>query len=216
MNYDIGYIHMKGFSSGDSISIQNYADSLQLLIKSIDNHSLKGWILDLRENSGGNCWPMLTGLGPLLGNGNCGYFIDNDQNRSSWFYRSGAAGIDSVAITQVSIEPYELLDSKLPIAVLTGPQTASSGEVVATAFRNKTKAKSFGESTMGLSSGNAPYMLSDGSMILLTTSIYADRLGNLYGKKIRPDKYIKFSYQEVGKPDDPVIKNALDWIYNSN
>ena len=69
---------------------------------------------------------------------------------------------------------------------------------------------------MGLSSGNAPYMLSDGSMILLTTSIYADRLGNLYGKKIRPDKYIKFSYQEVGKPDDPVIKNALDWIYNSN
>ncbi len=216
MNFDIGYIHMRGFSSGDSISIQNYADSLQLLIKSIDNHSLKGWILDLRENSGGNCWPMLTGLGPLLGNGNCGYFIDNNQNRSSWFYRSGAAGIDSVAITQVSMEPYELLDSKHPIAVLTGSQTASSGEVVVTAFRNKNNAKSFGESTAGLSTGNATYKLSDGSMILLTTSIYADRLGNLYGKEIRPDEFIKFSYQKVGKPGDPVIKSALDWIYKSN
>ncbi|MEA2097332.1 MAG: S41 family peptidase [Candidatus Cloacimonadota bacterium] len=213
---NIGYLHMKGFSSGDSISIQNYADSLQLLIKSIDNYNLKGWILDIRENTGGNCWPMLTGIGPLLNDGICGYFIHNDQKRYSWFYRAGAAGIDSVAITQLSIEPYKLLDIKLPIAVLTGSKTGSSGEIVATAFRNKNNTKSFGENTAGLSTANTPYMLSDGSMILLTTSIYADRLGNLYGNELIPDRYIKFSYQEVGKQNDPVIKSALNWIYKKN
>lgn len=55
LNQNIGYIHMKGFSSGDSISIQQYADSLQNLIKIIDNKNLKGWIIDLRDNTGGNC-----------------------------------------------------------------------------------------------------------------------------------------------------------------
>ena len=63
---------MKGFNNVDSINRIKYADSLQYQIKLMDNKYIKGWILDLRENSGGNCWPMLTGLGPLLGNGICG------------------------------------------------------------------------------------------------------------------------------------------------
>lgn len=215
LNDNIGYVQLKGFSSGDSISIQNYADSLQQQIKLIDNQNLKGWVLDLRENSGGNCWPMLTGLGPLLGNGICGYFIDNNQTRSSWFYQNGVSGVNSFAITKVSKQPYKLLNNLNPIAVLTGPQTASSGEVVVIAFHNKSNAKSFGESTAGLSTGNANFELSDGSMILLTTSIYADRQGNVFGKKISPDEMIKFSYQSIGQPNDPVIKRAMDWIYEN-
>ena len=41
LNKYIGNIHMKGFSSGDSVSIRQYADSLQNEIKSIDNENLK-------------------------------------------------------------------------------------------------------------------------------------------------------------------------------
>ncbi len=111
LNENIGYINMKGFSSGDSISIQKYADSLQNQIKSIDNKNLNGWILDLRENTGGNCWPMLTGIGPLLGNGICGFFIDNIGQKSSWFYRDGESGINNTTITKISKQPYELLNS---------------------------------------------------------------------------------------------------------
>ncbi|TDN95386.1 peptidase S41-like protein [Sunxiuqinia elliptica] len=211
-NQGIGYIHMKGFGSGDSISIQQYADSLQNQIKSIDNENLKGWIIDLRENKGGNCWPMLTGLGPFLGNGICGYFIDNKQKKSSWFYRDGESGIDSMIIAKVSKRPYHLINDLNPIAILTGHQTASSGEVVVTAFHNKSNARSFGEPTRGLSTGNANYTLSDGSMIFLTRSIYSDREGNVFGGKIEPDEIIKFSYQSIGQPDDPVIKKAMEWI----
>jgi C-terminal processing protease CtpA/Prc len=212
LNQNIGYIHMKGFSSGDSISILQYADSLQAEIKSIDNKKLKGWILDLRENTGGNCWPMLTGLGPLLGNGICGYFIDNNNKKSSWFYRDGESGVDSFSIVKVSERPYHLINDLNPIAVLTGNKTASSGEVVVTAFHCKSNTKSFGEPTRGLSTGNANYTLSDGSMILLTGSIYADREGNVFGGKIKPDEIINFSYQSIGQPYDYVIKKAMDWI----
>ena len=212
LNQNIGYINMKGFGSGDSISIRQYADSLQNQIKSIDNENLKGWIIDLRENTGGNCWPMLTGLGPLLGNGICGYFIDNKQKKSSWFYRDGKSGIDSVAIAKVSKRPYHLINDLNPIAILTGHQTASSGEIVVIAFHNKNNVRSFGEPTRGLSTGNANYTLSDSSMILLTRSIDADRQGNIFGGKVKPDETIKFSYQSIGHPYDPVIKKAMEWI----
>lgn len=55
LNSDIGYLKIKEFNIRDSTSIQIYTDSLQQIIKSIDNKNLKGWILDLRENRGGNC-----------------------------------------------------------------------------------------------------------------------------------------------------------------
>ena len=197
------------------MSIRQYADSLQNLIKSIDNVKLKGWVLDIRENNGGNCWPMLAGLGPLLGEGVCGYFISNDHRRSSWFYQNGKSGIDSFAMVSINTKPYTLINKLNPIAVLTGNHTASSGEVVATAFRKKNNFRSFGESTCGLSTGNAPYKLSDGSMLILTQSIYADREGHIFGKRIEPDEKITFSYQSIGQPNDPVIKKAMDWIYEN-
>lgn len=210
---NIGYIHMKGFHSGDSLSIQKYADSLQHLIKSIDRENLNGWILDLRENIGGNCWPMLTGIGPLLGNGICGYFIDKDGQKDSWYYHDGVSGINNVPITKLSTEPYELFNNSKPIAILTGYKTGSAGEVIVTAFHDKPNAKSFGTSTAGLSTGNENFKLSDGSMIFLTTAIYADRNGNAFGGKIIPDEFVNISYNSLGQSNDRVIDKAIAWIY---
>ncbi len=206
---------MHGFSSGDSIAILNYANALQALIKSIDDKKIKGWILDRRDNVGGNCWPMLTGLGPLLGNGICGYFVDNNGKKSAWYYKDGITGVDLFENTKVSTEPYILLNEEHHIAVLTGQHTASSGEVIVTAFRRKVNAKSFGESTAGLSTGNADFELSDGSIIFLTTSVYADRKGNMYGGKIAPDSIVPFTYQGLSIDNDQVIKSAMDWIYKN-
>lgn len=212
INTTIGYIQMKGFSSGDKISLTTYADSLQNLIKSIDNKHINGWILDLRKNNGGNCWPMLAGIGPLLGEGVCGYFINNKGERSSWYYESGASGINNKPIVKTSIKPYKLINALNPIAVLTGNKTASSGEVIVTAFHNKNYSKSFGGFTAGLTTGNKSFKLSDGSLIFLTISNYADRKGTVFGKEIHPDEKIEFSYEVMEKTNDPVIKRAIQWI----
>lgn len=214
---NIGYLHLKSFISGDSIAIQKYADSLQYKIKSIDNTNLKGWVLDLRKNSGGNCWPMLAGLGPLLGDGICGYFIGNNKTKSSWFYNYGKSGINSKTIVQVSRTPHQLFNSSNPIAILTGPETGSSGEIVVTAFHNKSNTKSFGEPTAGLTTGNADFELSDGSMIFLATSIYADRQEEVFTNRIQPDEKINFShYIPLDFTDDPVVKAAVNWIINDS
>lgn len=208
---DIAYIEMRGFGSGDSVSLRQYANELQSLIKSLDSPTIEGWVLDLRKNGGGNCWPMLAGIGPLLGNGVCGYFVNNTRYKSPWYYSDGKAGINSVPICRVSNASYNLLNSENPIAILTGSYTASSGEVVVTSFRGKTNAKSFGQSTRGLSTGNSSFKLSDGSMILLTTSIYADRNGTIYGGEIMPDVLEDFDYKDMNSQDN-VVKRAIDWI----
>lgn len=212
LDNEIGYITMQGFSSGDSASIADYANHLQQLIKSIDSKKIKGWIVDLRQNSGGNCYPMLAGLGPLLGEGTCGYFVDRRQNKKAWYYEQGRAGVQSSAMAKVTGIPYKLFNANNPIAVLTGQWTASSGEVMVASFRGKANSKSFGSPTAGLSTGNADFTLSDGAMIFLTSSVYADRLGNLYGGKIQPDVLEPFEYKDINHDSDSVIKRAIAWI----
>ena len=49
---------------------------IQDQIKIMDHPYNIGWIVDLRGNGGGNMWPMLAGIGPILGEGIAGYFID--------------------------------------------------------------------------------------------------------------------------------------------
>lgn len=207
---DIGVIEMFGFGSGDPVTLTEYADEMQALIKSMDRNDIKGWILDVRSNTGGNCWPMLAGVGPLLGEGTCGYF-QSGNSKSRWYYKDGKSGVDSNPICSVSKEPYRLL-KQTPVAVLTGSRTASSGEVVVTAFRGKENARSFGQATGGYSTGNQNFTLSDGSMIFLTTSVYVDRNMNRYGSKITPDELVPFEYQTQPSEEDPVIKAAVEWI----
>ncbi len=76
-----------------------------------DSKNLLGWIVDLRWNSGGNMWPMIAGIGPLLGNGTYGYFID--ENESSWGYQNGASVINGNPVVAIS-SPYKLLNPTPP------------------------------------------------------------------------------------------------------
>jgi len=185
------YLKMPSVSSGSATMNTYFANQLHNLLDSLDRSRPQGWILDLRGNGGGNCWPMLAGIGPLLGEGVCGYFmVPGGEKPETWFYRKGASGIGKNAITKVSRKPYKLHQKRVPVAVLTGPRTGSSGEVVTVAFCKRPNTRSFGEPTAGLSTGNQNYPLRDGAQILLTTTIYADREGVLYGSKVVPDEVL--------------------------
>ena len=52
-------------------------------------------------------------------------------------------------------------------------------------------------------------------MILVTTSIYADRNGNAYGGKIEPDVLIDSDNEEMDVVDEPIVKQAIEWIAGS-
>lgn len=192
---DIGYIKIDAFSGqGTTAAVQ--AETIVNRIKLADGPLIRGWIVDLRGNTGGNMWPMLSGVEPILGEGPWGYFIDSDNNADAWEKNYGS-------YIKVNY-PYTLQKPNPKVAVLTDGATASSGEAIAVAFRGRPNTKSFGRPTCGVSTANQGFPFLDGSSLILTVSTMADRNKTMYGKAIEPD--VNETNQEV------YLQKALDWL----
>ena len=215
----VAYLRVPGFG-GSAKAATAFADTLQHLIARLDAQAPCGWIVDLRTNTGGNMWPMLAGLGPILGEGDVGTFVGPDGNQTDWWYRDGQAGLrqdtpagaGATPAAEVSREPYQLQRPRPPVAVLTGPRTASSGEAMAVAFRGRPQTRSFGQATAGLSTSNQGFLLSDGARLLLTTATFADRDGTLYGTALEPDVPVPPQDGLPPLPEDAVVEAAQSWL----
>jgi carboxyl-terminal processing protease len=211
-----GWIRTVAFSGGDAPAIA-HAVTYHTLIRGVDESITGGacaWIVDARQNGGGNMWPMLTGLSGLLPEGRAGSFVAPDSSRSEWIVRLGAvSGVDrwgSFGILNIP-QPYRLRRERPAIALLFGPGTASSGEAMSVAFLGLPTVRTFGQPTLGLSTANAGYPLSDGSTMLVTVSVFADRTGRMYGDRIPPDTVINAPLNQDPAMDQTVAA-ARRWL----
>ncbi|HEY4107846.1 S41 family peptidase [Puia sp.] len=206
----IGYLTIPWVSTDDSLICQRIADSLQHVIARLDTRGISRWIIDLRKNSGGNCWPMLTGLGPLLGDGVYGYFVASGE-RIPISYRDGSAIQGRHVRCRVSHTGYHPRHEHPSIVVLTGRRTVSAGEIVALAFRGREQTCLMGEPTAGLTTANATYSLSDRSMLVLSVCQEADRTGTICEGSIQPDKLVAAG--NIPAPgQDPARAAAINWL----
>ena len=201
---DIGYVRVTAFSGADAAAVRTFADSVQDQIRVADRPDLSGWIVDLRGNGGGNMWPMLAGVGAVLGDGIAGYFIPPGGTASAWAYANGASTNNGFAQAMVS-SAYVVARTSPRVAVLTDNLVASSGEAVAISFRARPNTRSFGTATCGLSTANQTYRLSDGAMLYLTVAVMADRTRTPYGDSIGPD--------EIVPGDAAVVERAIAWLH---
>jgi len=184
----IAYLDVPWLSTADKNICTAFADSLQQLIAGYDQQGINKWIIDLRRNTGGNCWPMLAGLGPLLGNGVYGYFV-SDSEKIPFSYTNGVMMQGKYGRCTVT-NPYMCSPTDETIVVLTGGNTSSAGEIVALAFKGMDKVYLYGEPTAGLTTANATYTLSDGALLVLTVCKEADRKGRICEGRILPDKTV--------------------------
>lgn len=185
----IAYLTVPWVSTTDSAICTMIADSIQHLIADLDRQNPGGWIIDLRKNTGGNCWPMLAGIGPLLGNGTCGYFV-SAKEKIPIIYNNGTAFQGRYRRCSTGKPGYTLKTTQKPIIVLTGNRTVSSGEIVALAFKGKEQVAFYGEPTAGYTTANATYTLSDNSMLVLSVCQEADRNGKICEGRIMPDETV--------------------------
>lgn len=198
----IGYVRVDGFSSNDSQQERAFAQTIQDQIAEQDNAAITGWIVDLRNNTGGNMWPMVAGLGPLFDSTLLGHFVDADGQFSAWGYDNGRAYSRNQTLVRLE-QPYTLLNPLPKIAVLSSKRVASSGEATLIAFKQQANVRFFGSDTCGLSTGNSGFTLSDGSILLLTTVITADREQNVYGKEVAVD--------QASAPQN-TLAEAVSWL----
>lgn len=200
---EIGYLEVPAISSTDRWICEKMSDSLQSLIAHLDRSGVKHWIIDLRKNTGGNCWPMLTGIGPLLQTDTCVYFIRNEE-RVPVIYKNGKTYQGKYERCGTSQPGYQLANKPLQIIVLTGNRTASSGEIVALAFRGMKETTMMGLPTAGLTTANATYQLSNNAMLVLSVCQEADRKGRIQEGRMKPDIIIESKYGE-----DTALQEAL-------
>src|SRR5688572_12745032 len=205
MPVNVGYVKVNGFT-GSEAEGEDFSNEIQEQIKSQDNANIAGWIVDLRNNLGGNMWPMLAGIGPVLGEGISGYFIDADGVETGWGYKDGAAVTSAALVVLAKVtDPYKLIVSNPKVAVLLDNGIASSGEVMAISFIGRANTRSFGSPTCGLSTSNSSFTLFGDYELFLTTAYLADRNKNKYGIPIVPDQ---------SSSSESVVQDAIDWIQN--
>lgn len=198
----IGYVRVGSFG-GSGAEAQRFAATIQQQISASDSVRVVGWIVDLRGNGGGNMWPMIAGVGPVLGDGLAGAFVTPTGFTTTWSYRDGSSYLGTAALVTVP-DDYRLLRLDPRVAVLTDCYVASSGEATAIAFRGRANTRSFGTPTLGLSTANSGLALPDGGLLVLTVAVMADRNGLSYGTPVPPD--------EVTGDPARTLQRAIEWL----
>ncbi|MGW1894183.1 S41 family peptidase [Streptomyces sp. NPDC002004] len=209
MKNDIGYVSLPGVN-GSQKTYDKYVRQGRDAVAKADRTGACGWVVDLRSETGGGIWPVLAVVGPILGDGKAGMFVDADGKKSVWSIKNGAPYEDGKSAGWSDSRP--VARSRPPVAVLTSKKTASAGEAVVVAFHGRPDTRFFGEQTRGVPTGNDAYRLSDGAMLILTEVREADRTGRTYDAAIPPDEEIVKDPRPVARNRDAVLDSAQSWL----
>jgi carboxyl-terminal processing protease len=200
----------------NAADFQQFADKLHGVVMDLQAQKPDGWIVDLRGNAGGNMWPMLAGIGAVLGEGDAGTFETPDGGKVPWFYKAGQAGMHSAqgqdSISASASQPPYVLPGLAWVAVLFDRGTASSGEALAISFAGRPHERSFGEHTAGYSTSNQMYPLSDGASLFLCIGTDLDRAGHSYPDGIDPDVKVPSPDSRPTEDTDQALHVAEDWL----
>jgi hypothetical protein len=163
-----------------------------------------GWIVDLRGDQGGDMYPMLLSVGPILGSGRLIGFSGRSKGSTWVSYRDNSLAGAGESVSA----PRQIPDLSPPpaVAVLTGPNTLSAGEAVAIAFRGRAQTRSFGATTAGATDSSGTYPLTDGAAIRFASYWDTDREGHIYRRAITPDVAVSPDW------NDRPVRVATAWL----
>jgi C-terminal processing protease CtpA/Prc len=155
-------------------------------------------------------YSIIAGLGPLIGEGVCCLFVGAGREPEPITYARGA--VSDRLTERITVEdPYTLSHPEAPVAVLTGPLTADSGEFAALALRNRPATRLFGQATFGVPIGREPMRLG-GAVLVLTVRLGADRTGDAFDGPIPPDEVTPSDWTIFAGSDDATMVRAAEWI----
>ena len=176
-------------NSNDSLYTFTVFDFLQA------HQDARGVVIDLRDNTGGNMYPMIAAVSPLIPDGFFISFKGRKFNQPvSLDYVEQMAGITAK-------KKFKLPDT-LSIALLTNELTGSSGEATLLAFRGLKNTRTFGSPTAGFASANTPILLNDDYMMVLTIGQDVARTGEVFcDDPIAPDVMT-----------DSPLEEGISWI----
>lgn len=205
---NIGYLRVPYMSFAERSELDKKAQALNDSLCALLDENVSGIILDLRLNGGGAMFPMMLGLEQLLPDGKIGSFTGN---AGDWKLKDNSFYVDTTVLT--SIKPKcGIANKNIPVAVLIGTATGSSGEFLAIAFKKRKNTIFIGTETAGYVTATKGFKINDAVTLLLSTNYGSDRTGHSYESALLPDIYIREpdSFNDI-KGDKKVLA-AVKWL----
>lgn len=182
---NIGYILLTGF---EDVTYEQFKNALE----DLKSQGMKGLVVDLRNNTGGNLSTVCEILDLILPKGTIVSIKD----------KSGNGQVYS------SDEENKL---EVPLVVLTNGYSASASEIFAGAVQDYGIGTLVGTTTYGKGIVQNIYSLGDGTSLKVTSSEYFTPNGrNIHGTGITPDVEIEYVYDEANPNADNQLDKALE------
>lgn len=210
----VGYLRVPSMNVNNPAGIDQLANRLRDSLCDLLQKYPTGLIIDLRMNSGGNSVPMISGLGPLFSDSLQGYGVDRDGHFLSPVKLKDGVVADESGNKMVNVMKTCVLSSKLRIAVLIGPATFSSAEILAAFLKQQSNVKLFGEPTAGLCNSTEGFLfMNNQGYLLLTVNFIADAKKHVYSNMhVDPTVFVKSADNYENLSADPTVMAAMQWL----
>ena len=184
-NDGIGYLAVSEF---DLVTYEQYKEALA----DLENQGMKGLVVDLRNNPGGNLETVCDILDLMLPEGLIVYTEDKEGNRDE----------------KKSDEENQFC---LPMVVMMNGNSASASEIYAGAIQDYGTGKIVGTQSYGKGVVQQIFMLKDGTSVKLTIAEYFTPKGrNINGKGISPDVEVEYERNEENPDADNQLDKAME------
>lgn len=182
----IGYLRIREF---DVVTVDQYTEAMAELRE----YGMKGMILDLRSNPGGDLTSVVDIASKILPRGLIVYTEDREGNRRE-YSSDGTRELD------------------IPLVVLVNEYSASASEILAGAIQDYNKGTLIGTTTYGKGIVQRIQPLDDGTALKLTISAYYTPSGrNIHGIGIEPDIELEYDYELSEKEGiDNQVEKAIE------
>jgi hypothetical protein len=194
----------------DPQATQEYAARVSRLVdEAVHAKHPCGAVIDLTDQAGGNAWPPLAVLQPLVTANNSARFVSRDGTRTAIL---SSANLDQIH-PKFSTFGSGILSKigKEPFAIVTASTTASAGEMLVMLLRGEKRSRVFGRPTYGATTGNSAVVLPDGGTLLLSVARYSLGDGPPVRGRIEPDeKTFWFASNDVA------VRRAVEWVMKTS
>ncbi len=232
-----GYIALPAFDSVEPEAMEAYLDAARAsMVAADDPEPACGWVIDLRDNTGGNMYPMLGAVSGLMGEGRilaiepgARYIEVSDRGRLQFARGTGdpwsddaldsplievaeSGDNDGVLAFIVGHEPHLPATDDPPVAVLVSNVTASAAEFVVVAFQGRADTRTFGTHTTGVPTDPDAFRMADSAILRLAVAAAVDRDGVVYTDSIVPDQLVADTRLTGG---DAVLDAAVEWLHQT-
>ncbi|MET3979954.1 carboxyl-terminal processing protease [Mucilaginibacter sp. UYP25] len=209
LDKDIGYLRIPSMPGGGKDDYDKKGQALNDSLCKILTANIKGIIIDLRINGGGAMHPMIIGVEQLLGNRKVGSFLN--KRKEDWVIKDNSLYIDTSLLT--AIKPKCNVEGQsIPVVLLIGPGTGSSGEFLTMAFKGRKNTVFIGTETAGYVTVNSGIAINKFAFMNLSIGYGQDRIGNSYTNAILPDIRLEAPENFNSLKNDTNVKAAIKWL----